>query len=139
VRLIQESFRLVAAQPERMAQRFYAHLFRLDPTLRRLFHGGMREQGQKLVDMLALVAARLDRIDDLLPTIRELGVRHVGYQVEEAHYATAGEALRAALAEVIGPGFNQGTRQAWTRAYDLLATTMIDAAREATATTKSTR
>jgi nitric oxide dioxygenase len=132
VRLVQASFGAVSPHGPALAARFYAHLFRIDPSLRRLFHGGMVDQGRKLVDMLALVAARLDRPEDLLPTIRELGVRHVGYRVEESHYATARAALLAALADVQRRGFDAATCEAWGRAYDLLADTMLDAARTST-------
>lgn len=129
VRLVQESFSALSAHPAKLAARFYAHLFRIDPRLRRLFHGGMVEQGKKLVDMLALVAARLDRIEELLPTIRELGARHAGYRVEAAHYATARAALLAAFDDVLSEPMPATTQVAWGRAYDLLAETMIDAAR----------
>lgn len=133
IRRVQTSFRLAEQQAVATAQRFYHHLFRLDPALRRLFHGGMVEQGRKLIDMLALVSSRLDRLDELLPTVRELGVRHVGYHVQESHYMIARAALLAALQDILGAGFTSATRQAWARAYDLLAETMIAAARAAAA------
>jgi len=130
VGLIQASFGKLSAHPAQLATRFYAHLFRLDPSLRRLFHGGMVEQGKKLMDMLTLVTARLDRLDLLMPTIRELGVRHAGYNVEPAHYATAREALLAAFPDVLGELLDDATRAAWGRAYDWLAETMIAATRD---------
>ena len=59
IALVQSSFRQVAPIADRAAVLFYARLFELDPSLRRLFHGDMTEQGNKLkaTDFLDKVAS----------------------------------------------------------------------------------
>jgi hemoglobin-like flavoprotein len=130
-RLIRQSFEQAASHPEETSARFYQQLFTLDPSLRRLFHGDMREQGRKLMRTLALIVDSIDRLDDLLPTVRELGIRHSNYHVQERHYATVAEALLWTLAQSAGSSFTPRARAAWTKAYHLLADTMIEAARGA--------
>lgn len=131
ITLVKESFRQVAPISDQAAAIFYARLFELDPSLRPLFRGDMVEQGRKLMAMIAMVVASLDKLDRLVPTVRELGARHVTYGVRDEHYATVGAALLWTLEKGLGPAFTAETRQAWTSAYTLLADTMIDAARAA--------
>jgi len=128
---IRTTFAAAAREPDATAALFYAKLFALDPSLRGLFHGDMRAQGEKLISMLAMVAANIGNLDRLLPTVRQLGERHAGYRVQEAHYATVGAALLAALAQTLGPAWSPAAHTAWSKAYDLLSTTMIAAAHQA--------
>jgi hemoglobin-like flavoprotein len=128
IALIRTTFAAAAKNPDATAALFYAKLFALDPSLRGLFHGDMRAQGEKLISMLGLVASHLDRLDQLLPTVRQLGERHAGYRVKDAHYATVGAALLAALEQGLGPAWSPAAHTAWSKAYDLLSSTMIEAA-----------
>lgn len=132
IALIRSTFAAAAQKPDATAALFYAKLFALDPALRGLFHGDMRAQGEKLISMLGLVAGSLDRLNQLLPTVRQLGVRHAGYRVKDEHYATVGAALLAALAQGLGPAWSPAAHAAWAKAYQLLASTMIEAAHQAT-------
>jgi hemoglobin-like flavoprotein len=132
-KLIRASFECAAMSPTRTSELFYQRLFTLDPSVRSLFHGDMREQGRKLISTLTLVVDSIDRLEDLLPMIRELGVRHANYRVEERHYVTVGEALLWALEQTVGSSFTPVTRTAWQKAYTILADTMIDAAKRAVA------
>jgi nitric oxide dioxygenase len=131
ITLVKESFEKVRPIADQAAALFYGRLFELDPALRSLFHGDMVEQGRKLMASLALATATLDRPDQLLPVVRSLGVRHVGYGVREEHYATVGAALLWTLEKGLGADFTPAVRAAWTETYTLLAETMIAAARAA--------
>ncbi|ATC66065.1 hemin receptor [Nibricoccus aquaticus] len=131
IALIRSTFAAAAKQPDATAALFYAKLFTLDPSLRGLFHGDMRAMGEKFISMLAMVAANLSHLDRLLPTVRQLGERHAGYRVQDAHYVTVGAALLAALAENLGPAWSPAAHTAWSKAYDLLSSTMIEAAHQA--------
>ena len=50
----------------------------------------MRDQGKKLMAMLATVVQGLNDLDALMPAIRALAVRHNDYKVEPAHYDHVG-------------------------------------------------
>lgn len=128
--LIRESFRKVAAIADQAASLFYARLFELDPSLRALFRGDMSEQGRKLMTMIGMAVGGLDRLDQLVPAVRQLGLRHAGYQVREAHYETVGEALLWTLERGLGPDFTPATKEAWAKVYGVLAETMKAGARD---------
>lgn len=130
IALVQESFRKVAPISDQAAAIFYARLFELDPALRALFHGSMAEQGRKLMQMLGFAVGGLSRLDELVPHIRQLGLRHAGYQVRDAHYDTVGEALLWTLARGLGADFTAEHQAAWAKVYWLLAETMKTGARD---------
>src|SRR5690606_16826457 len=79
IKLVQDTFALVAPQADEAAQIFYARLFELDPSLRPLFKHDLREQGRKLMQMLSIAVHALDNIESLLPALKALGDRHAGY------------------------------------------------------------
>ncbi|GAP36274.1 globin domain-containing protein [Piscinibacter sakaiensis] len=126
--LVRESFDLVEPMASQVGARFYAHLFRVDPSLTALFSGDREAQGDRLVQMIAVAVAQLHRPEVLLPVLRQLGRRHAGYGVRDAHYGTVGGVLLLTLAEALGPAFTEEVREAWIEVYALMAATMRDAA-----------
>ncbi len=124
IALVRTSFIKLGPIAEQASALFYARLFELDPALRLLFHGDMREQGRKLMNMIATAVSVLDRLDTILPTLRQLGSRHVIYGVRDEHYATVGSALLWTLEKGLGPEFTPEVRSAWTKTYTLLANAM---------------
>lgn len=128
IALVQASFAEVVPIAETAAALFYDRLFELDPSLRPLFRGDMKEQGKKLMDMIATVVVNLKRLDRIVPGVQALGARHAGYGVRDEHYDTVGAALLWTLEQGLGEAFTDDVRDAWATAYTLLATTMKDAA-----------
>jgi len=129
--LVQESFALIAPIGEDVAALFYARLFEIDPSLRQLFKEDMLPQRRKLAQMLTAAVKGLNRPDQLIPVVEDLGRRHVGYGVTDQHYDTVGAALLWSLRSVLGSAFTPDVEGAWATVYGLLATTMKTAGREA--------
>jgi len=128
IQLVKDSFAKVRPIAEDAAALFYDRLFHLDPSLRPLFRGDLREQGRKLMQMIGVVVGSLDRLETILPAARDLGRRHAGYRVEPRHYDTVGAALLHTLGQGLGPAFTDEVRGAWATAYGLLSSVMIEAA-----------
>jgi hemoglobin-like flavoprotein len=126
--LVQTSFEQVWPIADAAAVMFYRRLFELDPTLRPLFKGDMKEQGRKLMEMLRLAVKGLDRPEALMPALAALGRRHAGYGVNEHDYETVGEALLWTLEQGLGPSFTPDVREAWEAVYRFVAGAMGEAA-----------
>lgn len=124
VRLVQSSMQKVLFISEIAADLFYRRLFELDPALRPLFHGDMKEQGRKLIQMLHSVVDSLGQLATILPEVEAMARRHVIYGVQPQHYDTVGTALLWTLEQGLGNGFTAEVRAAWTEAYNLLAGVM---------------
>ncbi len=133
VDLIRDSFVRVLLAPEQAASLFYDRLFELAPDTRPLFRRDMTDQGGRLVDALARIVTALTRFDEMLPELRRLAVRHVGYGVQDHHYAVAGKALLHMIVELSDHRLDAATRDAWLMAYAVVSDAMIDASREARA------
>jgi len=131
--LVQDTFAIITPIADDAAALFYKKLFELDPSLERMFRGDMKEQRKKLMQMLTAAVKGLDRLDQLVPVVEDLGRRHARYGVADAHYDTVGAALLWTLEAGLGRGFTADVREAWATVYGLLATTMKNAAREAVA------
>lgn len=128
IALVQQSFNKVLPIKEAAAETFYNRLFVIDPSLRDLFPTELKEQGRKLMAMLATAVGGLTRLDKIVPAVQALGVRHRDYSVRHEHYKTVGEALVWTLQKGLGKDFNDDVKEAWIAAYTLLSSTMIEAA-----------
>jgi hemoglobin-like flavoprotein len=128
--LVQRSFAAVVPIADDAAVLFYRRLFELDPSLERMFRGDMTEQRRKLMQMLTAAVKGLDRLDKLVPVVEDLGRRHAGYGVADAHYDTVGAALLWTLEKGLGDAFTADVKDAWVAVYGLLAGTMKNAANE---------
>jgi hemoglobin-like flavoprotein len=124
VKMVQEDWRLVVPIGPTAATLFYDRLFELDPKLRPLFKQDLSEQKNKLLQMLAAAIRGLDDLAALVPVVQALGVRHKGYGVKPAHYATVGSALLWTLKQGLGETFDASHESAWAKVYGVLADTM---------------
>ncbi len=129
-RLVQSSFTKVVPIADKAAEIFYAKLFEMDPSLKPLFKGDMKQQGAKLMAMIGTAVNGLDNLEAIVPAVQNLGKGHVKYGVKDAHYDTVGGALLYTLETGLGEDFTPDVKDAWTEVYTVLATTMKDAANE---------
>jgi hemoglobin-like flavoprotein len=130
VALVRASWKKVEAIGPSAAALFYENLFAVDPGLRSLFKGDMRQQGDKLTQMIGVAVDKLDDLPALVPALATLAKRHVDYGVREAHYQTVGNALLKTLGQGLAEDFTPAVREAWTEVYGLIAEVMTRAARQ---------
>ena len=134
VYLIRKSFAELARHDHVAALVFYRRLFEIDPALKPLFTGGIEEQARKLMEMLGVLIAMLERPLGLDMELRAMGARHAGYGVKDEHYATVGRALLDMLAETLDKDFTPEVRAAWAALYGAVEGTMKTGAKESEAT-----
>lgn len=128
IALVQDSFRKVTPIADTAAELFYTRLFSLDPALKPLFTGDMKQQGRKLMSMIATAVNGLNDLGALVPAVEALGKRHAGYGVKPEHYATVATALLWTLEQGLGDAFTDDVKSAWVEVYGVLSSTMQRAA-----------
>ncbi len=128
--LVKETWQKILPIQEQAAELFYSRLFEQYPEARPFFTGDMKEQGRKLMAMLNTAVNSLDKLDDLIEPVRELGERHVDYGVEPKDYDKVGAALLWTLEQGLGPQFTPPVEAAWTEIYEMVATVMKQGAAE---------
>lgn len=129
--LVKDSWAKVVPIAEKAAELFYGRLFEVEPSVKPLFKGDMKEQGAKLMKTITIAVNSLDRLDQLVPIVQDLGKRHVGYGVKPEHYTVVGGALLWTLEQGLGEGFTPEVKEAWAVTYQTLADVMIQASAEA--------
>jgi hemoglobin-like flavoprotein len=128
IEILKLSFAKIMPFKDQAAELFYCRLFELDPSLRLMFKSDMTEQKQKLMLAIAMVVTNLEKMDSLLPTVRELGRRHKTYGVRNRHYDIVGAALLWTLEIGLGAGWSDELAEAWKHAYRRVANAMIEGA-----------
>jgi len=119
----------VAPIQDEAARLFYDRLFEIDPSTRPLFAStDMAEQGKKLMQMINVVVASLERLDAIRFAVKDLGRRHEGYGVREEHYESVGAALLWTLGQGLGEEFTLEVEEAWAETYGTLTAIMKDGA-----------
>jgi hemoglobin-like flavoprotein len=96
--------------------------------VRPLFRSDIGVQARKFSDMLAVIIAGLDDFDGQRPILRAMGLRHAGYGVVPAHYASVAAALLWALGHMLNPEFSPEIKSAWTAFIEEVSATMQEGA-----------
>ena len=131
VKLVKENWAAVKPIKDTAADLFYNKLFELDPSIRELFKEDISIQKKALMATISFAVATLNHPDKLIPAVQELGGRHKGYGVTEAHYGTVGAALLWTLEQGLGEAWTPEAKEAWTEVYRILSSTMLEAALKA--------
>ncbi len=124
IRLVQDSFETIKPTAGQAGLLFYQRLFHVDPSLRGMFRASVDEQAHKLMQILGVAVSALNRIEQLIPVLREMGTRHTAYGVRDEHYDTVGACLLWTLEQGLGAAFTEEVKEAWTAAFHLLAGVM---------------
>ena len=133
IELVQSSWAKIKPISEKAAELFYGRLFELDPSLKPLFKGDIKEQGRKLMATLNLAVTSLTNLSAILSAVQDLGRRHVAYGVPEESYNTVGEALIWTLGQGLGDDFTEEVKEAWIETYTTISNVMLEAGREVAA------
>ena len=129
---LETSFDLVAPRGDELMDIFYARLFAAAPAVKPLFAGtDLARQKSMLLAALVLLRKSLRDLDAIVPKLRELGARHVGYGAQPAHYPVVGQVLIASMAAVAAEAWRPEHERAWATAFDVVAGAMLEGAASA--------
>jgi NAD(P)H-flavin reductase/hemoglobin-like flavoprotein len=128
VRLIRESYAQIQPRAAEVMQFFYAMLFAIAPASRDLFAANMEVQRSRFWRALVHIVQHVDRPDELIPFLHQLGRDHRKFGIVAQHYGAMGTALVTALKHYAGPSWTPQVEKAWRDAYTLITRTMQEAA-----------
>jgi methyl-accepting chemotaxis protein len=90
----------------------------------------MKKQKTMLLAALVLLRKSLRNLDGIVPTLRTLGARHVGYGAKPEHYGVVGATLVTSLSVIAGDDWKPEYETAWNAAFGLVAGAMLEGAAE---------
>jgi len=132
---LKENFAVVAGNgPDEVAMYFYSYLFLRYPETRDMFPPTMVKQRDRLVGALVRVVTNVDKVDQLVPYLQDLGRDHRKFGALSGHYPAVGEALLTTLRHFSGPAWTDKLAADWVKAYGIVAGTMSGAAERAAET-----
>lgn len=120
IKLIQDSYSKISDKHQDVGDFLYKHLFDCCPDVVNIFKSDMREQSRLIMKMIKTVVEGLNNVHIIMPAIQNLGGRHVDYGVTPEQYKYFKESLIFALDKVLGKDFDEKTKGAWSKLYDVL-------------------
>ncbi len=117
---LRKSFALLERQSHVAALVFYQNLFRLNPELRSTFDSDIELRAITLMDKLANALSLLEKPDELIPVLEDLGAKHLDYKSGSDNFKNVAAALLLMLSNVLGKSFDGETRAAWVRLCEVV-------------------
>ncbi len=108
---------------------FYRNLFEKHPELLNIFNRTNQEKGRQqtaLANTVLAAAVHIDRLEAILPVVKQIAQKHRSLAVKPEHYPVVGEHLLGAIKEVLGEAASPEILQAWGEAYGVIAQVFID-------------
>ncbi|TDQ53126.1 globin domain-containing protein [Actinorugispora endophytica] len=125
VAAIQDTCAHLTEKPEILAERFYAHLFEMAPSVRGLFPDDMSDQTKRMAQILLQVVSHLDRPVQMQGYLGKLGRYHRDkWQLGPDDYPVVGRAMIKAVQE-LSPGWSSSFSSAWVLVYEWIAASML--------------
>jgi hemoglobin-like flavoprotein len=122
--IVRSTFEIVKTKKEFFSELLYKKLFDLEPKSQALFRGDMVEQRRKLMRMLQISVENLDKPEELMPMLFNLGQIHHSFGIEAHQFTSFGDAMQFALKTVLGKDYTPDVEQGWKAIYQYLASTM---------------
>ncbi len=116
---------------EAITQVMYVNLFAAHPEAKELFNNAAPDQYKKLASAVYAYAANIDNLGALGKGIEKMVFVHVKSDIQAHHYPWVGEALLAAIKEILGNAATDEVINAWSDAYTFLAGVLIAKEKEA--------
>ena len=136
--LVQQTFARVAMLGSNTIGRLlFMNIFKIAPEAMKLFplancDANMWRPGSalevhvlKVVETVATAVSLLKDLDTLVPVLQGLGLKHVGYGVQPAHYDVVGQALIATLEVSLGRHFTEPVKNAYLKVWTVIKANMI--------------
>ncbi|WP_042426432.1 globin domain-containing protein [Streptacidiphilus anmyonensis] len=130
IALLRASRDLLNPLADEMAVYFYAILFQRHPEVRQLFPANLDVQRSRLLQGVLRMIDLADDPASLAPFCRRLGRDHRKFEVLRHHYPAVGAALLDTLARFADEAWTPRLADVWTRAYELVAQLMVEAAED---------
>jgi hemoglobin-like flavoprotein len=114
----------------RLGMSFYARLFEKYPSVIPLFNTPPEEQHKKLMASIGSIITAVENPAQLMPFLHAMGIRHLKYKTESAHYAAVAENLIAVLGDHLSRegDWTESMKKTWQEALEIVSSVMIEAA-----------
>ncbi len=125
IAIIKSTAPVIKEHGEAITSAMYKHLFAAHPEAEALFKDATPDQYKKLAAMVYAYAENIDNLPALEKGVDKVANIHVNTEVKPEHYPWVGEAILAAIKEVLGENATDEILEAWKEAFFFLADVFI--------------
>ncbi|OAB46456.1 NO-inducible flavohemoprotein [Paenibacillus antarcticus] len=128
IEIIKSTVPVLQVHGQTITTAFYKMLFENHPELLNIFnHANQREGKQQaaLANAVLAAAANIDKLENILPVVKQISEKHRALGVLPEHYPIVGETLLAAISQVLGDAATPEIIDAWAQAYGVIADAFI--------------
>jgi hemoglobin-like flavoprotein len=113
-RLIRDSFTRIEPAADLVARLFYMKSVDIDPSIREVLMAPSRAQRRKFMSAMKIAVISLDRLEQLQPIVKLLGIRQRQQGVKSRHYTAFRRAWVWTLEQSLEASFPREAKEAWT-------------------------
>ncbi|MFF0829773.1 NO-inducible flavohemoprotein [Brevibacillus sp. NPDC003359] len=128
IEIIKSTVPVLEVHGTAITKRFYQMMFTKHPELLNIFNHANQKQGRQqtaLANAVYAAALYIDKLETILPVVKQIGHKHRSLGVKAEHYPIVGENLLAAIKDVLGDAATDEILQAWAEAYGVIADAFI--------------
>ncbi|MUG71286.1 NO-inducible flavohemoprotein [Paenibacillus validus] len=124
IETIKSTVPVLEVHGKEITKRFYQMMFTHHPELLNVFNHANQKQGRQqtaLANAVYAAAANIDKLEAILPVVKQIAHKHRSLGVKAEHYPIVGQYLLAAIKDVLGDAATDDILQAWAEAYGVIA------------------
>ncbi|WP_268624459.1 NO-inducible flavohemoprotein [Paenibacillus alvei] len=128
IEIVKSTVPVLAEHGSQITTRFYQLLFSNHPELLNVFNHANQRHGKQqmaLANAVYAAAANIDRLETILPVVRQIAQKHRALNIKPEHYPIVGKHLLLAIKDVLGEAATDDIIEAWTEAYGVIADVFI--------------
>ncbi|MEM7745209.1 MAG: globin domain-containing protein [Pseudomonadota bacterium] len=118
IRTLRQSYAQILPELDRVADEFYADLFRRDPRIKSLFREDISAQGMKFMTVVGVIIDNLDDPERLDIEVGKLADGHAALGIRPEWYHTMQEALLDTFRYALGNRFTDEIHLAWRKIFE---------------------
>ncbi|MFC5712371.1 NO-inducible flavohemoprotein [Thalassorhabdus alkalitolerans] len=133
IAIIKSTVPVLAEHGEAITKQFYHLLFTNHPELLHMFNHVNQSEGKQqraLAQSIYAAAAHIDKLDEILPVVKQIAHKHRSLQVKAEHYPIVGKYLLIAMKDVLQEAATDEILDAWGEAYSVIADVFIAVEKE---------
>ncbi|ERN51871.1 NO-inducible flavohemoprotein [Alkalihalophilus marmarensis] len=133
ISIIKSTVPVLEVHGTKITTRFYQMLFERHPELLNIFNHANQKQGRQqtaLANSVYAAAVHIDRLEEIIPVVKQIGHKHRSLGVKAEHYPIVGETLLDAMVDVLGDAATDEILAAWGEAYGVIANAFIGVEKE---------
>jgi len=128
IEIIKSTVPVLQVHGKTITTAFYGMLFENHPELLNIFNHANQRQGKQqtaLANAVLAAAVNIDKLENILPVVKQISEKHRALGVLPEHYPIVGETLLAAISQVLGDAATPEIIDAWAQAYGVIADAFI--------------